>query len=70
MSETKKPRGTADMSPEVRRKVASAGGKAVSWNKEHMAKIGRKGGKVISQNRGWMSTIGSIGGQAPRRSES
>lgn len=39
-----KPCGTAGMAQSVRVRVASAGGKAVSQDKAHMAAIGRKGG--------------------------
>lgn len=57
-------RGTAAMSPENRKKVASAGGKAVSADKAHMAEIGRKGGAVVAKNKAHMAEIGRKGGLA------
>ena len=50
MSNTSK-RGFASMSEEVKRKIASKGGHAVSANREHMAKIGSKGGTKSGINR-------------------
>lgn len=46
MNTTQSPvkRGLACCSPAKRKKVASAGGKAVAMKKGHMAKIGRLGG--------------------------
>lgn len=38
-------RGLASASQETRQRVASAGGRAVSNDREHMAEIGRKGGR-------------------------
>lgn len=66
MEDVKKVRGTAAMSPEVRKEVARKGGQAVSRNRQHMAEIGRKGGQTVSQNREHMSTIGRKGGAAQR----
>ncbi len=58
----KRLRGTAAMSPEVRREVARKGGLAASANRARMAEIGRKGGKSVSANREHMSAIGRKGG--------
>ena len=44
MDEQKKKRGLGSANQETRQRVASAGGKAVSANKEHMAAIGKIGG--------------------------
>ncbi len=43
-------RGFAAMDHEKARKIQSAGGKAVSQNRQHMAEIGRKGGQTIRQS--------------------
>ena len=63
----KKPRGTAQMSPENRKRVAQLGGLKVSENRKHMAEIGRKGGLSISEDRDHMSEIGKKGGSTPRK---
>lgn len=63
MTETKKPHGLAAASPELRQKVTSMGGKAISADKKHMAEIGRRGGLTVSQDRAHMSRIGSIRSQ-------
>lgn len=60
-------RGTAAMSPEVRREVARKGGLAVSRNREHMAAIGQKGGQTVSQDREHMAAIGKKGGASSRK---
>lgn len=57
------------MSPEVRKRVAQAGGRAVSRNRQHMAEIGRKGGLSVSQDREHMSNLGRKGGTASGRSK-
>lgn len=67
MSETVKPRGIAAMSPENRRLVAQAGGRAVSSNRAYMSAIGRKGGLAVSNDRAHMSRIGAAGGVARRK---
>ena len=38
-------RGLASADPQTRARVASAGGKAVSQDREHMRSIGRAGGR-------------------------
>ncbi len=45
MTEQKKPRGLAAMTPERRREIQGAGGRAISRDRDHMAQIGRKGGR-------------------------
>lgn len=62
-----RPRGTAAMDPETRKRVAQAGGRALSANREHMSKIGKKGGAKASRNRAHMAEIGRKGGSAKRR---
>lgn len=57
----KKPRGTAGMSPEVRKRVQSAGGKKISNDREWMREIGRRGGLSVSKNKAHMSEMGKKG---------
>ena len=44
-------RGLASANPEVRARVASAGGTAVSQDRKHMSEIGRMGGQNSHANR-------------------
>lgn len=60
-----KPRGSASMDLETRRRVARQGGLAHS--KEYMQALGRKGGLKISQDRAHMSEIGKKGGYNSRK---
>jgi general stress protein YciG len=59
-----KPRGTAAMDPETRKRIAASGGRAVSANREHMAAIGRKGGlsALAAKGPGYFSELGKKGG--------
>lgn len=57
----KKPRGTAGMSPEVRKRVQSNGGKKISSDREWMREIGRRGGLAVAKNKAHMSEMGKKG---------
>ncbi len=61
------PRGAAALTPEQRKKLASAGGR--SHSKAHMAEIGRRGGLKTSENKAFMSMIGRIGGSRAKVKE-
>lgn len=63
------PKRTDSMDPETRKRVTSAGGKAVAKNREHMREIGRKGGTTVSKNREHMMRIGRLGGAASRKKQ-
>lgn len=71
MTETKASRGFARLSPEQRKAIASAGGKAAHaqgtahrWTAEEASEAGRKGGVLVSEDREHMSRIGQLGGLA------
>lgn len=64
MTKEKGKRGTASMDAETRKRVASAGGRRVSQNREHMAAIGKKGGSAVSRDRSYMAELGRKGGSA------
>lgn len=57
-----KPRGTAALDEETRKRVCQAGGLAISRDRAYMAEIGRRGGISVSKNRAHMSAIGKKGG--------
>ena len=59
-----KKRGLAQCDAETRKRIATAGGKAISANKEHMRAIGSKGGVSVSSDREHMKSIGAKGGIA------
>lgn len=63
--EDKKKTGFAVIDTELRRRIASAGGK--SHDVEHMREMGRKGGATVSKDREHMSRIGKIGGKKSRK---
>jgi len=70
----KQKKGFAVMTPEQKKEIASAGGKAAhAKGKAHKfdsatAKVaGSKGGKSVSQNKEHMAAIGQKGGQARSR---
>lgn len=62
------------MTPEQKREIASAGGRAAhakgkahKFDSETAKAAGSKGGKSVSQNREHMAAIGQKGGQARSR---
>jgi general stress protein YciG len=64
-------RGFAAMEENMRRQIASRGGRAAhqtgnahEWNEHEAAAAGRKGGQKVSQNREHMAAIGRKGGLA------
>jgi uncharacterized protein len=68
--QAKKPRGFAAMTPERRREVASAAGKAAhaqgrapEFTPEQARAAGRKGGEAVSADREHMRAIGRRGGE-------
>lgn len=68
--QAKKPRGFAAMTPERRREVASAAGKAAhaqgrapEFTPEQARAAGRKGGEAVSIDREHMREIGRRGGE-------
>jgi general stress protein YciG len=76
MTEDKKSkRGFASMSPEMRRAIASKGGKSAhlmgrahQFDSAEAAEAGRKGGAAVSKDLGHMAKIGAMGGKARGRS--
>ena len=65
----KSKRGFASMPEELRREIASRGGRAAhtqgrahEWSPEEAAAAGAKGGKAISRDREHMARIGRAGG--------
>ena len=52
-------RGFASMDEDEQREIASAGGKVVSEDREHMAEIGKKGGEHSHDNDGGGRSGGS-----------
>lgn len=70
----KQNKGFAVMTPEQKKEIASAGGraahaqgKAYKFSSEAAKVAGQKGGRTVSQNREHMATIGQKGGQARSR---
>ena len=59
-----KPRGFAAISKKGQIELCTAGGVAVSQDKEHMAAIGRKGGTKTAKDREYMVKIAKLGGAA------
>lgn len=62
-------RGFASVDPELRRKIASLGGKAAHSNgtthrftSEEAREAGRRGGKAVARDRAYMAEIGRKGG--------
>lgn len=71
MENNKHKRGFASMTPERRREVARAGGKAAhasgvahKWTSETAKAAGKKGGTLISADRMHMASIGRAGARA------
>lgn len=76
MSECKKPRGFAAMSPEKKAEIAKLGGEAAHkngtahrFNSLEAAEAGRKGGLAVSKDRAHMAEIGRKGGNAKRKKQ-
>jgi general stress protein YciG len=76
MTETRRPRGFAAMSPETQRRIASMGGRAAhegerahEFTSAEARKAGRRGGKTVSQDRAHMAEIGRLGGIAAGKSK-
>lgn len=69
-----KPRGFAAMSPERRREVAAAGGRAAQkspnihrWSADEARDHAAEGGEAVSQDARHMAEIGREGGKASAR---
>ena len=67
----KQKKGFAAMTPEQRKEIASAGGrashsqgKAYKFTTETARQAGQKGGKAVSQDKEHMAAIGKKGGEA------
>lgn len=70
----KQKRGFATMDPELRRQIASKGGRAAHergtahvFDADEARAAGKKGGTIVSQNREHMVEIGRRGGKAVSR---
>jgi uncharacterized protein len=66
-------RGFASMDPELRKQIASLGGKAAhkkgtahQFTPDEAKEAGRKGGELVSRDRTYMAEIGRRGGRSSR----
>ena len=73
MTDERKPRGFAALTPEQRYAICSKGGKAAHakgvahvFSGEKAREAGRKGGEIVASNRKHMAEIGRRGGEVRR----